>query len=210
MQKKRNPFSIEVLTYTAMLTALQIVLGGLLQIPLLGKQYSLWLLPVAAAGALMGPVPAAIVGALGDFISAHVFPQGAYFPGFTLTNALAGVACGLVLRRWRPQVLRVLIAVAVSLLIAWLLNSYWLSLLGFVPGRSFWVWAGVRAVNYPIELVINVLMGYTVLLLLTRANHVFPMEMRLTRGQDDVVLVLLVKVRAAVSTRLRRHTKEEN
>ncbi|MBQ2952619.1 MAG: folate family ECF transporter S component [Clostridia bacterium] len=186
MQKDRMAFSIQVLTFTAMLTALQIVLANLLQIPLLGKQYSLWLLPIAAAGALLGPVPAMIVGALGDLIGANLFPQGAYFPGFTLTNALAGLVCGLVLHRRRPHVLRVIIAVAVSLLIAWLLNSFWLSLLGFVPGRSFWAWAAVRAVNYPIELVVNVGLTFLTLVLLGRATHVLPSQMRLTRGKGEM------------------------
>ena len=185
MQKKRSPFSIQVLTFTAMLAALQIVLGNLLQIPLLGKQYSLWLLPIAAAGALLGPIPAAIVGCLGDFIGAHLFPAGVYFPGFTLTNTLVGVACGLVLHRWKPSIVRTVIAVAVSLLIAWLLNSYWLSLLGYVEGRSFWVWASVRAASYPVELVINVALTFVTLLLLNRATHVLPMDMRLTRGKDE-------------------------
>ena len=184
MQKKKNVFSIQMITFTAMLTALQIVLSNLLQVPLLGKQYNLGLLPIAASGALLGPLPAAIVGGLGDFIGAQLFPAGAYFPGVTRTNVLAGLACGLVLHRWKPTVLRVFFAVAVSLLITWLLNSYWLSILGFVPGRSFWVWASVRAVNYPIELVVNGALAFVTLMLLTRAAHVLPPDMRLTRGKD--------------------------
>ena len=185
MQEKQGPFSIQVITFTAMLTALQIVLGNLLQIPLLGKQYSLWLLPVMTAGALMGPIPAAIVGALGDLIGAHLFPAGAYFPGFTLTNALAGLACGFVLHKWQPRIIRVSVAVAASLLIAWLLNSCWLTLLGFVPGRSFWVWVTVRSVSYPVELVINSGLGYLVLMLLTKANHVLPAGMRLVNRRGN-------------------------
>ena len=184
MQKNKAAFPIRVITFTAMLTALQIVLGNLLQIPLLGKQYSLWLLPVMTAGALMGPIPAAIVGGLGDLIGAHLFPAGAYFPGFTLTNVLAGLACGLVLHKWKPSVFRVIVAVAASLLIAWLLNSYWLSLLGFVPGRSFWVWVSVRSVSYPIELVINSVLGFLVLMLMMKANHVLPAGMRLIRRRE--------------------------
>ena len=120
MQKNKTRFSIQVITLTAMLTALQIVLGNLLQIPLLGKQYSLWLLPIAAAGALLGPIPAAIVGCLGDLIGAHLFPAGVYFPGFTLTNTLVGLVCGIVLHRKWSSILRILLAVALSLLLAWL------------------------------------------------------------------------------------------
>ena len=167
MQKK-NVFSIETITVTAMLVALQIVLGNLLQIPLLGKQYNLGLMPIAVAGALMGPIPAAIVGGLGDLIGAHLFPAGVYFPGFTLTNALVGIVCGLVLHRRRYSVIRLLIAVALSLLINWILNSYWLSLLGYVEGRGFWMWVSVRSVNYPIELVVNGVLMIAVMKLLER------------------------------------------
>lgn len=185
MLRKKNTFTVEMITFTAMLAALQIVLGNLLQIPLLGKQYNLGMLPIVMAGALMGPIPAAIVGGLGDLIGAHLFPAGVYFPGFTLTNVLVGLVCGLVLHgRW-PSVIRVLMAVAVSLLINWLLNSYWLSLLGYVEGRGFWMWASVRSVSYPVELVINGALSYLVLLLLTKANHVLPSNMRMIRKRED-------------------------
>ncbi|MBE5796041.1 MAG: folate family ECF transporter S component [Clostridiales bacterium] len=181
MQKNKSGYSIQTITFAAMLVALEIVLGNLLQIPLLGKQYSLWLLPIVAAGALMGPIPAALVGGLGDFIGAHLFPAGAYFPGFTLTNVLVGLVCGLVLHRRKASILRVVLAVAGSLLIAWLLNSSWLSMLGYVSGRGFLMWVTVRAPNYPIELVLNSLLSLAVVALLGRANHVLPAEMRLTR-----------------------------
>ena len=76
MQKKRV-FAVENITVTAMLIACQVVLGNLLQVPMLGKQYNFGFVPIALAGALMGPIPAAIVGGLGDLIGAHLF-QYAY------------------------------------------------------------------------------------------------------------------------------------
>ena len=183
--RKNKTFTVQMITFTAMLTALQIVLGNLLQIPLLGKQYNLGLLPIVAAGALMGPIPAAVVGGLGDLIGAHLFPAGVYFPGFTLTNVLVGLLCGLVLHRRWPSVVRTIIAVAGALLINWLLNSYWLSLLGYVEGRSFWVWASVRSVSYPVELVVSGTLSFLLLALLTTANHVLPSNMRLVRKKED-------------------------
>ena len=185
MQKNKSAFSIQTITFTALLTALQIVLGNLLQIPLLGKQYNLGLLPIAAAGALMGPLPAAIVGGLGDLIGAHLFPAGAYFPGFTLTNVLVGLVCGLGLHRRWPSVLRVAVTVAGALLVNLLLNSYWLTLLAYVPGRGYGLWLSVRAVNYPIELVVNGALVYLTLLMLTRAAPMLPAGMRLNRKTED-------------------------
>ena len=58
LQKKKN-LSVEVITVTAMLVACQVVLGNLLQVPMLGKQYNFGFVPIALAGALMGPIPAA-------------------------------------------------------------------------------------------------------------------------------------------------------
>ena len=97
MQKNKGKFQVETITFTALLVALQVVLGNVLQIPLMEKQYNFGFLPIAIAGALLGAPAAMIVGGLGDFLGAHLFPQGAYFPGFTLTNVLVGLVCGLVL-----------------------------------------------------------------------------------------------------------------
>ena len=92
-------FTTPQLVVLALLTALQVVLGNMLQVPLVGKQFSFGFLPVAAAGAVLGVPGGLIVGALGDFIGAHLFPAGAYFPGFTLTSALVGVLYALPLHR---------------------------------------------------------------------------------------------------------------
>ena len=75
--QKKGVFSVEHITVTAMLVACQVVLGNLLQVPMLGKQYNFGFVPIALAGALMGPVPAMIVGGLGDLLGAHLFPVGA-------------------------------------------------------------------------------------------------------------------------------------
>ena len=85
MQKKKGMFRIEFLTFTALLVALQVIIGNLLQVPLMEKQYNFGFIPIAVAGALLGAPSAMIVGGLGDFLGAHLSPQGAYFPGFTLT-----------------------------------------------------------------------------------------------------------------------------
>ena len=163
MQKKRI-LSVETITVTAMLVALQIVLGNLLQVPLLGKQYNFGFLPIALAGALMGPVPAMIVGGLGDLLGAHLFPAGAYFPGFTLTNILVGLICGLILKGRKPSWLRCIAAVTLSLAGCNLpLNSLWLNLLAYVPGRGYWAWLTVRAPNYLVEVPINVMLCYLML-----------------------------------------------
>lgn len=162
MQKKLfHGFSTERLTYIALLTALQIILGNVTQLPFLGKQFTFGYLPIALAGALMGPWAALIVGALGDFFGAHLFPQGAYFVGFTITNALVGVGYGLILYKRRPSWLRALLATLMLTVLNLFLNSLWLSVL--YASRAYWGWVSVRAVTYAIEAPVQVALTYLTL-----------------------------------------------
>ena len=71
-------------------------------------------LPIALAGALMGPFWGAMTGIVADVLGATLFPQGAFFPGFTLTAALSGLIPGLVLYRRKPSIS---------------LNTFWLTIL---------------------------------------------------------------------------------
>ena len=98
MQANRlsNHQKIVRLVVCAMLTALGVVLGGLLSIPAMPfGSYTLKIgfgvLPVIIAGVLYGPGYGAIVGALCDLLQALIFPKGAYMPWFTVVGALFGL-----------------------------------------------------------------------------------------------------------------------
>ena len=147
--KTRRQMATEKLTMLALLVALQVVLGNLLQIPLIGKQFSFGFLPLAAAGAMLGVPGGLIVGALGDFIGAHLFPAGAYFPGFTLTSALVGVLYALPLHGHKPAVWRVIAAVLMATVVNLFLNSLWLSML--YGSKTYWGWVTARASAYLVE-----------------------------------------------------------
>ena len=168
MQKKRTSlfFTTHHLVLLALLTALQVVLGNLLQVPLMEKQFSFGFLPVAAAGALMGIPGGLIVGALGDFIGAHLFPAGAYFPGFTLTSARVGVLYALPLHGHKPAVWRVVIAVLLATVVNLFLNSLWLSML--YGSKTYWGWVTVRAGTYVVEAPAQMIVMYLCLQALSR------------------------------------------
>ncbi len=143
MQANRltNHQKIVRLVVCAMLTALGVVLGGLLSIPAMPfGSYTLKIgfgvLPVIIAGVLYGPGYGAIVGALCDLLQALIFPKGAYMPWFTVVGALFGLIPGLFfIKRQTPTFLRILLAVAVgqivgsvicnTLLVIWLYGSPW-------------------------------------------------------------------------------------
>lgn len=173
--KIRKQMPTEKLTMLALLTALEIVLGNLLQIPFVSKQFSLGFLPVAAAGALLGVPGGLIVGALGDWIGAHLFPAGAYFPGFTLTSALVGLLYALPLHAHKPAWLRVIAAIVLGTVVNLFLNSYWLSLL--YTSKAYWGWVAARAGTYLVEAPVQTVLLYLCLQGLCRLK--LPQSMRL-------------------------------
>ncbi len=93
---------IRSLAAVAMLLALRIVLGMFANatLPMFGNtvKFSAAFIPIAVAGAMFGPIPAGLVGALGDVLSFLIAPTGgAYFPGFTISGLLTGLIYGFAL-----------------------------------------------------------------------------------------------------------------
>lgn len=168
VMRKNGMFTTQKLTYASLLVALQVILGNLTQIPSIGKQFNFGFLPIAVAGALLGAPWAIIVGALGDFFGAHLFPQGAYFAGFTLTNALVGLCYALPLYQKKPAWVRVIVATLAVECCNLFINSYWLSLL--YASRAYWGWVGARAVSYLFETPIYAVLTYLTLKALQKAK----------------------------------------
>ncbi len=132
------------LVLSALLTALGVVLGGLLSIPAMPfGAYSLKIgfgvLPVILSGILFGPTYGAMVGGATDFLQALIFPKGAYVPFFTIIGTLFGLIPGLFFaRKQEPKFLRVLLAVAAGQLVASVaLNSLLLIWLYGLPWETF-------------------------------------------------------------------------
>ncbi len=122
-------FNTKTLVLMAMLTALEIVLSRFLSISAWNTKIGFAFVPVVLAALLLGPLYAAIVAALADFLGAILFPVGAYFPGFTLTAFLMGLVYGLFLYR-KQGFWRILAAVALhQLILSLLLNTLWISVL---------------------------------------------------------------------------------
>ena len=183
MQKKTSGNSMRIatekLTVLALLTALQVVLGNLTQIPFVGKQFNFGFLPIVSAAAMLGYVPAMIVGALGDLIGSHLFPAGAYFPGFTLTAAIVGLLYAIPLYRHKPCWLRAAVAAVLGMIPNLFLNSLWLSML--YSSKTYWVWVTSRAVSYLVEIPVQVVLMYLCLQALSKMK--LPASIRLPRNE---------------------------
>lgn len=125
-QSKLQPRNLAIL---ALLLAMEIILSRFFSIQLPIIRVTFAFIPISAAGILFGPLPAALVAGLGDFMGAILFPAGAYFPGYTVTAFLTGLVYGLFLHRkvvtvWRVACAVGLIAVVLNLFV----NTIWIQM----------------------------------------------------------------------------------
>lgn len=174
----KSKFSTKTLTQAGFLTAISIVLTRFVSImvPLAGGLPALRLgfgeLPIVLSGLLLGPLVGGITGLVADLIGALAFPQGPFFPGFTLSSMLWGILPGIYsiyLRRkgenGNPFTFkRILFIIVVSTIpISLILNTYWLSLMlgkGFfvlLPGRLLSDLVKIPLVSYFITLLVKLL-----------------------------------------------------
>lgn len=128
--------NIKVLTSAAMLVAVAIVLG-FFKLPI-GPTLEIHFtsLPIAIAGALLGPIIGSIIGALSDIGAYVVKPTGPFFAGFTLSAAVTGFIFGIMLHKKKITWIRILAAqIIVTIIVGMVMNSFWLSMLfdkGFI------------------------------------------------------------------------------
>ncbi len=118
-----------MLVTLGILIAMEIVLSRFLSISAWNTKIGFSFVPIVIAAMLYGPIAGGVVGALGDYIGAILFPIGAFFPGFTLTAFLTGAVYGALLHKnqnWPRICTAVLINQCVLSLC---LNTLWISIL---------------------------------------------------------------------------------
>ena len=131
--------SVYGLTAIAMLLALRIVLGFFANstLAIFGNTVKISgaFIPISVAGAMFGPIPAGLIGALGDIISFMMNPtSGGFFPGFTISGLLTGFIYGYALYKNEVTLPRVIMGwVANMFLVETFLNAYWLTYLYQTP-----------------------------------------------------------------------------
>lgn len=98
--KKKNKLSTKTLVTSSLLTAISIILTRFLSvmIPLAGLpalRFGFGEVPIMITGMLFGPVAGGISGLVADLVGSTLFPQGAFFPGFTVSSMLWGIIPGM-------------------------------------------------------------------------------------------------------------------
>lgn len=182
MIKKINDSAKELkniysLAAVAMLLAIRVVLGFFANSTLafFGNTVKITgaFLPIAVTGEMFGPIPAALVGALGDIISFLLNPTGgAYFPGFTISGFLTGLIYGLAFYKNKITVSRVAIAWFVNMiLVETFLAAYWLY---FLNGASapYTVYLYARFISVAIKCIPEILLIFATGKIAERVNKV--------------------------------------
>ena len=157
MNKK---FSVLILAQVAVLLAMEVVLSRFFSIATPITKFSFAFVPLAVCGALFGPVWGGVMGALADLLGAILFPIGPYFPGYTLNNALHGVALGMALKEGRRKWWQLALALVFNhVVIGIFLAALWGHMLTDNP---YWAVAGARVVQAvvmaPVQFIIIRLM----------------------------------------------------
>ena len=153
--KKKGFFNTRNLVYLAVLVALEIVLNRFLSINTPVVKIGFSFVPIALAGLMFGPLPAAVVAALADLLGAVLFPTGTIFLGITLTAFLKGISWGLFLHK-KQTVANIVLAVLVDqIILSYFLNSFWLSILMGSPYTALLATRIVQtAILIPVEFVV--------------------------------------------------------
>lgn len=162
---QRNSQRLKTLTLCAVLIAVQVVLSRFCSINAWNLKIGLGFVPVVIAAALFGPRCGALVGAMSDFLGAVLFPIGPYFPGFTISLGITGVAFGLAVHKKANAVKIVLASLFDQLVLSLLLNSYWISVL---YGSPYWGVLGSRIVQCAVTLPLEILVTAAVVRILPR------------------------------------------
>ena len=185
-------FSTRNLVTLSVLVALQVILTRFCSFNAWNVRIGLGFTALVIAGIFYGPVAAALVGGLGDFIGAVAFPTGPYFPGFTLTQVLMGAVFGLMLYQKHSSeplfskasdagasafslrtgsasmILRIAVAVLINqCILSLLLNTFWIS---FVYGSSFTGLLATRAMQAAVTAPIQMIIIYVLSSVLKRAD----------------------------------------
>ncbi len=132
---KNTKFNAKSISVIGVLVAMEIILARFFTIHTWNLKIGFSFVPIVMAAIFYGPLAAGFVAAIGDVISAVLFPVGAFFPGFTVTAFLTGIVFGVFLKK-NTSVKNIICAVLiVQLAGSQFINTFWIS---FLYGSPFW------------------------------------------------------------------------
>lgn len=155
---------IKKIVLSAMLLAITIILSRFISIKTEILVINLAFIPTIMSGIWLGWKYSTLIAVLADIIGAILFPFGAYFPGFTLNSALAGLIYGLLLYNNgnkldnKQLIIRLIIAnILVLFGVNLLLSSFWIHIL---YGKAYIAVMASRIVAETVKLPIQIITIY--------------------------------------------------
>lgn len=147
---------------TAVLLAMEIVLSRFLSIKTPLMKISFAFVPTCICAIWLGAKWTVLLNVLGDLIGATLFPTGAYFVGYTISTAIAGLIYGLILYKDKEKVytdkqflIRIIISVILVTCISNIgLNTLWISI---TTGKAFIILLGTRIIKEIIMIPIQII-----------------------------------------------------
>jgi len=130
----------------------------------------------AVFGVVCGPVCAVPYGIAKDLIGYFMYPDGGFFPGYTLTSVLGALLFSLFFFRARITVLRIaLCKLSINVFVNLLLGSLWSAIL---YGKGYYYYFAKSLIKnlalLPLEIVVLVLLFQALLPALARMRLVPP------------------------------------
>lgn len=163
MQKSKKQTRLFKIILTAILIALNLVLERLVpSYKIWSQDISFGFVAIAFAAAILGTPYAAAVAGIGDLLGSLLFPFGAYFPGFTLTNCVYGIILGEFLYK-KATFIKIIVCVFLNKIVCTLiLNTLWVSIMYRGGVDAFFVVLATRftgaAISTVIELIVLLLL----------------------------------------------------
>ncbi|MBQ6496234.1 MAG: folate family ECF transporter S component [Firmicutes bacterium] len=148
--------STQRLVIMAFLIAISVVLTRFCSINTPILRIGFGFLPCAIMGIMYGPLWAGVGYAIADVLGMMIFPNGMYFPGFTLTAFLTGIVFGLF---YHGREVSFKSSILPNAIVCFVLNLFldtlWLMIL---MGQGFWVLLPTRIVKVVVMFAIQVIL----------------------------------------------------
>lgn len=161
MNKSTNQQHLFKIILTAILIALNVILERFLAYSVWNQTISFGFIAVAFAAAFLGTPYAVAVAGFGDLVGSLLFPFGAYFPGFTVTNCVYGLILAEFLYQ-NATPLKIVIGVVLNKIVCSLtLNTLWISIMYRGGVDAFFIVLPTRipgaAIMTAVELIVIIL-----------------------------------------------------
>lgn len=117
-------------------------------------------IPIALYAAIYGPLKGGILAGLASMLGCLFFNPSLFFPGFDLSNFLAGFIYGFFLHKKPLSLWRVCLPfIFVNLIVNLGFNTLWLAML---YGKAFWLLFSARVFKEFLSMPINIFIFYTI------------------------------------------------